>query len=297
MPALQAGKDFALTNLPKKLHVPRGVLEEDCQRTLVSLKPGAPERLLAAYKSALTFAVKKYEAHVVCVSELGLPQQAIRPLAAAQDFTRDLSAAHDVLIIGGTSHDRRTLYNTGYLYHPNDDNDWTFHKSISATGMGERIASPSLRRVLTVKTLGLRIAVMICLDVADYATLASVIRVRDKVDMVLVPCYTFKFDKMLEVAKTASKALRGIVAMVNARIPNSYCHIARFGEDEEPVRHQMLNSGAVVSLFNINYKQFERERDQQQREGDYEDVDWLFGNYDVPQVLPKPRVRQRTRRP
>ena len=61
---------------------------------------------------------------------------------------------------------------------------------------------------------------MICLDIADYATLASVIRVRDKVDMLLVPCYTEKFDKMLEVAKLASKALRGIVAMVNAHVPN-----------------------------------------------------------------------------
>jgi hypothetical protein len=208
MPVFKPGDDFTINKYPLSGPLPSGVPPQDCERRLVSLKKHVRARFLRAYKEALTYAVKNYGANIVCVSELGLPFHAMKPLAEAQNFANQLSAECKVLIIGGTSHDSRTLYNTGYLYHPGGEG-WAFHKSISATGMGEYIASPSLRRVLTIKTLGLRIAVMICLDVADYATLASVIRVKDKVDMVLVPCYTAKFDKMLEVAKTASKALRG----------------------------------------------------------------------------------------
>jgi len=294
MPPLVPERDFRFHSYDTK-SIPRGVQPDDCKRRLVALNRNVHKRLLDAYKEALLYAVDDFGAQVVCVSELGLPHRAIRPLAEAQNFASQLSKSHNALIVAGTSHDSRTLYNTGYLYHPGGEG-WAFHKTLSATGMGEFIASPALRRVLTVKTFGLRIAVMICLDVADYATLASVIRVKEKVDMVLVPCYTQKFDKMLEVAKAASKALRGVVAMVNAHIPNAVCHIARFGEDEEPVRTKKFKSGAVVSLVKIDYENFEQERTGGQKARDYRDVDYLFGNRDLPQVLAQPAVRKHRRR-
>lgn len=265
---------------------PKGVDLDDCRRSLVRSKAGVSARFLAAYKEALLYCVNDLKAQVVCVSELGLPQAAV-PVAAAQRFAYDLSRSKNVLIIAGTAHDNRTLYNTGYLYHAGGG--WAFHKTLSATGMGEYIASPALRRVLTIKTFGLRIAVMICLDVADYATLASVIRVADKVDIILVPCYTEKFDKMLDVAKIASKALPGVVAMVNAHVPNAVSHFARFGEDEEPRMRREFTSGAVASMFEIDHEVFHEDRIRAQNAPDRGQLDWLFGNRDLPHLLAAPK--------
>ncbi|MGZ5444931.1 MAG: hypothetical protein ACXW4P_24165 [Thermoanaerobaculia bacterium] len=288
MPAFSEA-DFTFEDYDHAKAIPRLVHPEDCRRRVVSLRKGVEIRFLESYKEALTHAVEVMGAHVVCVSELGLPHRMIIPMSGAQQFAASLSSSHGVLIVAGTSHDKRTLYNTGYLYHPGGGG-WAFHKTVSATGMGEMISSPAKRRVLTVKTLGLRIAVLICLDIADYATLASVIRVKDKVDVVLVPCYTFKFDKMLDVAKIASKALGGVVAMVNAHVPNAVCHIARFGRDEEAAKAQTLGSGAVLSLFEIDHPAFERERQEAEKARDRYQVEWLFGSGDVPHVLSRPQM-------
>lgn len=273
--------------------VPAGIRPEDCERSLVALKGDVHKDLLAAYKEALTFAVEEFRANVICVSELGLPHHSIQPLAVAQKFAQDLSTAKNVLIVAGTSHDRRTYYNTGYIYHP--EGSWSFHKTLSATGMGELISTPAKRRVLSIKIFGLRIAVMICLDIADYATLASVVRARERVDMVLVPCYTEKWDKMLDVAKVASRALRGVVAMVNAHIPNSKCHFARFGRDDNPIKEQAFESRAIVSLFEVDHEAIERERRNKHAREDSH-VDWLFGNRDMPSIPPNPPPRQRASR-
>jgi hypothetical protein len=290
MPALtEADFDFFAYDYAEE--IPPLVHPEDCRRRVVALKEGVDKRFLQQYKEALTHAVDVMGAHVVCVSELGLPHSDIMPMDEAQEFAHQLSVSRNVLIVAGTSHDRRTLYDTGYIYHPGGEG-WAFHKTLSATGMLELISSPAKRRVLMVQTFGLRIAVMICLDIADYATLASVIRVKEKVDVVLVPCYTLKFDKMLEVAKLASKALGGIVAMVNAHIPNAACHIARFGKDEEPKDTERFDSGAVLSLFTIEHKAFERARENRQKASDRHQVEWLFGSADVPQALSAPPKRQ-----
>lgn len=267
--------------------LPKGVDRDDSRRSLVSLRQGIHKRFFDAYTEALTYCVDHFGANVICVSELGLPNRNVLPMANAQKFAYELSAKKNVLVVAGTAHDGRTQYNTGYLYHPGGS--WAFHKTLSATSMGERIASPAVRRVLTIKTLGLRIAVLICLDVADYATFASLIRVADKVDLVLVPCYTEKFDKMLEVAKVASRALPGIVALVNGHVPNAISHIARFGEDEEPVRRHEFQSEAVASLFEINHDDFQAERIRHQNSADRAEIDWLFGSRDLPHLLASPR--------
>ena len=293
MPALSES-DFSFVEYNHAKAVPRLVHPEDCRRRVASLRPEIEKKYLRTYKEALTHATKVMGAHVVCVSELGLPNHRIVPMAEAHHFARTLSGARRALIVAGTSHDKRTLYNTGYLYHPGGEG-WAFHKTLSATGMGELISAPAKRRVLTVKTFGLRIAVLICLDIADYATLASVIRVKDKVDVVLVPCYTFKFDKMLDVAKMASKALGGVVAMVNAHVPNAVCHIARFGLDEEAAETRTLRSGAVLSLFKIEHAAFERERQEGEKARDRHQVDWLFGSDSIPRVLSRPQIAQRKR--
>ena len=188
------------------------------------------------------------------------------------------------LIVAGTSHDKRTYYNTGYIYHP--DGNSSFHKTLSAADMGELISAPAKRRVLSVKTLGLRVAVMICLDIADYATLASVIRAGEKVDLVLVPCYTTRFDKMVSVAKVASGALRGIVALVNANLPGMTCRIDRFGKDVKADDEHPFDSGAVVSLFEVNHETLQEERNKKHvRENRY--VNWLFGRREMRKIAPR----------
>jgi predicted amidohydrolase len=160
--------------------------------------------------------------------------------------------------------------------------------------MEERIIAPSERHVVVIETLGLKIATMICLDIGDYASLASVMHVADHVDLLLVPCCTLKFEKMLDVARLASKALPGVVALVNSRISDSYAgprQIALFGSMLEPIEVKRAGRGreaAEVALVTLDSGKFQEQRTRlKANPGKY--VNWLFGNRDRPTV----RVRRR----
>lgn len=266
---------------------PPGVEPSAYTRRMTRLDVPESERCLAAFREALTYAVDELNANVVCVNELGLPSRDMQPLAAAQAFARSLSDQRKVLIIAGSGHDSRTYFNTGYIFHPGGPaSGWAFHKSISATSTGELIAAPSERRIATVETFGFRIATMICLDVADYATFASLVAVADRVPIVLVPCYTHWFEKMAQIARVASRALPGIVALVNADLPNAAARptqIAKFGEFIRPAERPPLASGACVSFLTVDHDTFEAERLKAKSNADPE-IDWLFGSRQIPRI-------------
>ena len=214
--------------------------------------------MLHAYKEALTYALQDVKADVVCVSELGFPSRGMRPVDEANDFARKMSDDYKALIVAGSIHDSRTLYNTAYVYYPGGFQ--TLHKGVSAVSVGERISTPSSRQVPVIDMFGLKFATMICLDLADFASIASVVRYSDRVDVLLVPCQTLQFERMRDIAKVASRALRGLVILVNveqSEVMKGY--VARFGNLLAAQSHK-LPAGAVISWLDEGVDTFEQTR-------------------------------------
>lgn len=265
-----------LTSL-KGSTLPPGVDPTACDRQLTIFQGDAPQRMFVAFEEALRVALEDLKANVVCFSELGLPTRSMKPMAEAKTLAYEMSQKHGALIVAGSGHDDRTLFNTGYLFHPGCPKDGlSFHKAISAFRVGEQISAPSQRSVPAVKMFGLSAVSMICLDIADYASIAAVVQVGDKVDLILVPCYNKRFDDMREIAVVASKALPGVVALVNFyRKGAQRCHVARFGELEE-TREQGLSSGGSISILDLNFDHFQKTRIELQNKRDG-DLEYLFG--------------------
>jgi hypothetical protein len=271
----------------KSARGPAGVDPEAWRRVLVSFSDDGPTAMLAAFREALATALEELASDIVCVSELGFPSRSLVPLREAKQLAHRLSARHQALIVAGSTHDVRTLSNTGYLFFPGCPPEGvTFHKAVSALSVGERISAPAPRQVPVVEIFGLRVAAMICLDIADYASLTSVVRVADRVDMILVPCYTKKFEKMVDIARVASRALPGLVALVNADLADSAagrCHVARFGTLDRQLGGRQLPAGAVVSLLEIDHEEFQSTRIRMKISPE-NDMEWLFGSRDRPDV-------------
>src|SRR4051794_1673029 len=249
-----------LSSFPSPSGPPPDLDAESFTRKLVGFSGTASERMLEAFEEALQAALA-YEPHVICFNELGLPSEDMRPMLRAKELAYAASREHKMLVIAGSAHDGRSLYNTGYLFRPGGPPEGhSFHKMVSAPAVGELISVPALRRVIAVKLFAnVRIATMICLDIADYALIASVVKVADDIDILLVPCYTPKFEAMSRIAKLASNALPGVVALVNVEDPAATAknrYVARFGESEAPSHVQQLASGAIVSKVEIDLKTF-----------------------------------------
>jgi predicted amidohydrolase len=256
-----------------------------CKRQLVTFGKVFADKMLASFSEALKAALEDKGADIVCFSELGFPSLDMKPMMEAAEFAHEMSKKHDALIIAGSLHDARTLYNTGYLFYPGSkQHGHVFHKSISAVSVQELVSAPSYRRVPLVNIFGLKIAAMICLDVADYASIASVVRCADRVDVLLVPCYTPGFEKMAKIAKVTSEAL-GLVAMVNATLPEEPAglhQIWRLGRKLEPP-HQALPSGAAfVTYVDVDTEKLKGDRILKMTKENT--TDWLFGSRNIPVV-------------
>jgi len=266
---------------------PEGVDPRALKRVLASFKPATAERMFNEFREALEAAVERFHPDVICFNELGLPAEDF-PLSRAIDLAWDMSDKHNMLVIAGSAHDSRTLYNTGYVFRPGGPRPGQgFHKSISARAVGELISAPASRRVAAVYFAGLRIAMMICIDVADYASIASVVKVGDGVDVLLVPCYTPKIEDMNSIAKVTSNALPGIVALVNANDPDGVakpCLVASFGSSKALTPALKLPSGVSISILDIDLAEFQQTRLSMTNDSNRSDVAFLFGRRDMPSV-------------
>ena len=288
MPALVY--DIApFSSLCNSAKVPDGVNPDVFRRALVKFDGATAAKMLSVFTSALHTAIDEFDADVICFNELGLPTDDMSPALEAKRLAWEASQKHEVLIVAGTAHDAQSLYNTGYVFRPGGPRAGeSFHKSISAHSVGELINAPAARKVLAVEYRGLKIAVMICLDVADYASIAAVVKVGDGVDVLLVPCYTKKFEAMGAIADITSEALPGVVAMVNAEIPESdaRCYrISAFGRPQKPTESKAIRDGAIISIVDIEHAQFQAERTRLHLPDErIHDVEYLFGRRGMPVV-------------
>lgn len=290
---------IALISMPDILYIskefgsphdpPNGVDKDDVRRTLGAVSQADSKKMLDTFREALTAALEDDDADIVCVNEFGFPSRNAIPLAEAQRIAFDLSCRHNALIVAGTSHDSRTMFNTGYLFHPAEtQTTWAFHKSASAYQMGERIMAPARHRILIIDAFGLRIATIIGLDVVDYTTLASVMAAGDQIDVILVPSYTLRAERMQDVAVLASRALPGLVAMANARLPDGSAFIAECGEAVHLPSPTVLRGGASVTRWSFKLGELKEKRALAKNEIDPY-LDWMFGSRYLPRAYGRPQ--------
>lgn len=252
---------------------------EACGRVLVDHSAKSARQLLEMYERSLKTALEDLRADIVCFNELSFPSRNQEPMRKAVELTRQLARKHRCLIVAGSTHDRRTLYNTSCLFYPGcEPNGLPYHKQVSATSIGELVSVPAKRQAICTRVFGLNVAVLICLDLADFSAVASVVKLNEKVDVLLIPCYSEWMDSLERAARAASAALRGIVALVNYRPPSpkAPCIVEERGQTRPVDSATEIESGVII------HSAFLDPRALQQKKLEIKDrtepwVDWLFG--------------------
>jgi hypothetical protein len=185
------------------------------------------ELFLSVYIKAIEQSLKK-GADITVVNEMGFPNMNGKPNKIAIEETKKLmqNAKKPSLIIAGSTHDSRTISNSGFAFFPSNDNDGKilteyYHKQVSAIAADEYICVPPERKSLLVEAYGYFIGIIICLDLLDYSVITSLLNHRqDSPDFILIPAYTKNDDKMKDIAQKVSRASASGVGIINALIPN-----------------------------------------------------------------------------
>lgn len=179
-------------------------------------------RHLDEYCKALDIAVLEHGANIVALNELGFPTSDQLPSSIANDHAVKLVQQKHCVIAAGSYHDSRTQFNSGHLYYFGDNqvNDVFYHKQVSAANLGELVSVPPDRHSIMVEAFGIRIAVVICLDMLDYSTMACLFDPAYYSNLILVPSFADNTTGMINAGKEFSEALPGIVAVLNKNTKN-----------------------------------------------------------------------------
>lgn len=261
-----------------------------CHRQLVRLNNEHAKQLQEDYNNALSYALGKLEADIICVNELGYPTFRQKPRKDVAAKTRRMAREHEAFILAGTYHDPETFYNTGRIFYPGCPTEGAYyHKQVSAVSTQELISIPPNRSTLLSSAHGLWIGVLVCLDLADFSSVAAVVNFQDRCDLLLVPSYTEYTDSLRKLVETTSKAMQGIVALVNYHSPDPAlpAFVARqFGEEITMTVHDAPGSAGRVAVIEIDIDEF-HESKRQKRFGESPDerMEWLFGNQPHPLVM------------
>lgn len=231
------------------------------------------------YQNALTEALDVSAVDIVVVNELGIPASSTSPSAEFFRQTKLWAKKTYSLIIAGSFHDARTKYNTGYIFTPNSpSNGYAFHKQVSATDVKEYISVPPKRQSLIALAFGFKIGVIICLDLLDYSTVASLVDMRDAIDFILVPSHSDaeSMQSLGRVAKIASQAMPGGVGIINCydgQSPSSTMYI--FGDLQTPIVDRQLADGSGwLHIYEVDWQWFTNEKKSSQEI--QVDLDWLL---------------------
>ncbi len=286
MPGLALERDATLPRILPKPPIPKhyGDIRD---LSLLRLKAKFQHNYLGVFSEALSWALEEANADIVCVNEIGFPSSGTGPMQKAADYARTQANQHAALLVAGTCHEHRSGLNVGSCFYPGCDR-WgvPFFKQVGANRQYERINVPTERTTLCIRAFGLEIGILICLDLADYTSVAAAISAID-LDLLLVPAYTKRFEDLELIACSTSKAMPGFVALVNhrqtAQKPN--CLVAKFGSTEPNLAApHVLASGAVITTFEIDRAALEAgqaKREQEiwasEAEEKEDQMTWLFG--------------------
>lgn len=199
------------------------------------------------YQTALAAALEEYDADIVVVNELGIPITLDHPPMDFFTKLKDLANGKPAVIFAGSFHDARTQYNTGYIFTPDPDfGVIPFHKRMCAEGASERISVVATRQHTVVKAFGLTMGVLICLDLLHHSSVAHLMRVDPRVDLLLVPAHSKSLDLLEKTASAVSKVMPGAVGVVNhVDEMERYGCMYAFGTRLTPSKKADLCGGAV----------------------------------------------------
>ena len=245
--------------------------------------------LRESYSSGVRHALEELNADIVCVNELGFPSYRAKPLKKIERFTRTLAKRHRAFVLAGSAHDERTLYNTAHLFFPDcPEEGIAYHKQVSAVSMGELVSTPPARSTVLSYAFGLWIGVLICLDLADFSSVTAVVKFTEHCDLLLVPCFTEWTEELERIAHATSRAMPGIVALVNFHGNNHKpaCILSRFGESiPADCITGIPGSEGSICLFSFPPAEFKNAKIQRWIGASSEDrMEWLFGNRTQPLV-------------
>ena len=238
----------------------KGVAPTALKRAIVDLQPGVAKRIEKAYRDALRYALVNEKANIVCFNELALPTFNREPPWELFAHLRQQATKYRALILAGSMHDPRTYLNSGFAFHPKcaEEGD-VFHKQVSALAEWERISLPPQRTVAYTYVAGLKVAAMICLDLADYNIVASVIR--DRVDLVFVSCYSPGTDLLRPMGEAISECIPGSVYLVNHVSTGLAQSFEVFDGDLKKLESvKSLRSGATVATSSFSIAKIEGRR-------------------------------------
>ena len=266
----------------------QGVPDEQrhsCHRRLIHLSQTGAKELYRSYKWALETALKaERKADIICVNELGFPAANYLPWPPAQNLSWRLAQKYKSLIVAGTSHDCRSMYNTGYIYYPGNDcprEGLSFHKQVSAIAVGERVCVPPERQTLSLRAFGLKISVVICLDFLDFSTTGSIVKKSETIDLLLVPAFTPSTVAFKKMALAVSEAMAGGVAIVNhynsQGPPRQFFTFGQRATDPDSgfQKEEITGNGAIITLYDIKYTEFNNKKTKCISKCD-KDLRWLF---------------------
>lgn len=236
--------------------------------------------MYVSYKQALNFVSKEYHPDIICVNELGLPADQLGPVRKAINAVRGLAnnTGHPSVIVAGTCHNVRTMCNTGYIFYPGCPYHGNqYHKQVSALEEEEYITIPPPRQPLVIRAFGLNIIVLICADLLDFTTVASIVQKHNAVDLILIPAHTESLRSMKIIAKAVSEAMPGAIAIVNCFTEEERPNLMyQFGSFKRASRVDPIHScGGQVAIYEIPIIKFRDDKKNfQDRCSPH--LEWLF---------------------
>lgn len=237
---------------------------ESCKRQLAGYSQSFAGKYSRIFQTNIEKAIEDFKADIICINELGMPlQQNLFPSKVAKDFANQQANTNKCLIIAGTAHNRKTSYNTAYLFYPNGPKygKW-YHKQVSAQKLkphAELIGIPPNRKVIFTNIFGIKISFLICLDLVDYSSVAAVVKLTDA-HLVLILCHSEWIEPLNKVAIHLSEAIRGGVAIVNYYHgevdPSTRLYMYGNKNPIKPTRYSKTNeNGSGIDVYKINVKE------------------------------------------
>lgn len=208
---------ISLNKLERNIHAFSNDLDFPYQHIVGEFDQDGRNLLLDHFKQGINHAVNKFKADIICINELGMPVDQNGDVSLeAIEFAKDIANRHNCLIIAGTMHCRHTFLNKGYIFYPKEgdnpkDEYFKYYKNVSATGAGEFIYTPSERKLFRTQAFGIGIAALICLEIADYSSVAVLAQSKEVIDLVIVPCYLDEYGPMGKAARNLSIPVGGVL--------------------------------------------------------------------------------------
>lgn len=264
----------------------RNTDSDTCGRSVAKYTEKATQMLIDNYYIAIKEVIKE-KPDIICINELGFPADNSGPIKKAIEESIKIANDHKCLLVAGSYHDHRNFYNVGRVYYPYHKNEknydelkqkYYYHKQVSAfkTYPSERISIPPERNTLIIQAFGIRIAILICADVWDLATITGIIQDED-IKLLLIPSHSEKTDILKLNTRFISQILPGLVAVANYSDPEvvSY-YLYKFGKHITLRQKNILKTHGKYYIYTIDTRNLKASVWDEKSKRTHE-INWAFG--------------------